>query len=330
MGVPDGQHPVVQVLLVGAERVPALLGPPDDGQQEVQHRDEHHGERDDQRREQGDGGPRAEGGRVELAAGADDRAGHGEADEHRAGVAHEDPRRARSCAAGSRCRRRSAPRRCSGGWEADRSLPDSCSWRAEKMKMRERGDRGDPGEQAVQPVDEVHRVGQHDGEQHRQHACAWVWSRETRLPPVGPLPGSQSTCHCTPNSTSTRRPGSGRRAWRWRPGRTGRRCTPTRQISPPAASTPTISDDETNAPPRAGNCSAISTAAAKPGVDGHPAHPRDRQRVHVPVPDRRDRAEPDGEQPHDAGQQERHDDRGSEDQRVLAQSEVRSPPPRSG
>ena len=55
VGVADRQHPVVQVLLVGAERVPALLGAPDHGQQEVQHRDEHDGQRDDQRREQGDG-----------------------------------------------------------------------------------------------------------------------------------------------------------------------------------------------------------------------------------------------------------------------------------
>ena len=93
VGVPDGQHPVVQVLLVGAERVPALLGPPDHRQQEVQHRDEHHRQRNDQRSQQRDGGPRPEGRRVQLAAGADGGAGHGQPDEHRAGIAHEDPRR---------------------------------------------------------------------------------------------------------------------------------------------------------------------------------------------------------------------------------------------
>ena len=56
----------------------------------------------------------------------------------------------------------------------------------------------------------------------------------------------------------------------------------------------------------------------EPGVDGDAAHPRDRQRVHVPVADRRDRADPDGEHPHHAGEQEGDDDGGAEDQRVLA------------
>ncbi len=46
--------------------------------------------------------------------------------------------------------------------------------------------------------------------------------------------------------------------------------TPTRQINPPAASTPSTSDDDTNAPPSAGSCSAISTAAAKPAYTATP------------------------------------------------------------
>ena len=91
-----------------------------------------------------------------------------------------------------------------------------------------------------------------------------VWSRLTRLPPVGPLPGSHSTCHCTPNSTSTpaARICPASFAIASRSNRSS--STPTRQIIPPAASTPTTSDDEMKAPPRAGSCSAISTAAANP------------------------------------------------------------------
>ena len=97
-----------------------------------------------------------------------------------------------------------------------------------------------------------------------------VWSRMTRLPPVGPSSGSHSTCHWTPNSTSTPAaricPASLAIASRSNLSSS----TPTRQISPPAASTPTISDDETNAAPRAGSCSAISTAPAKPAYTATP------------------------------------------------------------
>ena len=93
--------------------------------------------------------------------------------------------------------------------------------------------------------------------------------------------------------------------------------TPTRQISPPATSTPRISDDDDERAAQRGQLQRHQHGGRESGIDGDPAHPRDRQGVHVPVADRRDRAEPGGEDAHDAGEQERQDKGGPEDERVL-------------
>ncbi len=205
----------------------------------------------------------------------------------------------------------------SGGCEADRSFPDSCSCRAEKMKIANAEIAATPASRPSRPsMKFIAFVSTTVSSTVRTIAC--VWSSETRLPPVGPLPGSQSTCHCTPKSTST----------------------PAATICPASLAIgvqvePVVDDpDQADQPAgdqhaddlgrrheraaQGGELHRHQHGRRETGVDGHPAHPRDGQRVHVPVADGSDRADAGGEDAHDAGQQERQHQGGSEHQRVLA------------
>ena len=118
-----------------------------------------------------------------------------------AGVAHEDPRRVEVVRqeAETGADQRGRDQRRLGG---RRVVPEQPQLVDGEDEDRQGGDRGDAGQQSVQAVDEVHRVGQHHGDQHGdQQALGLVQARPGCRP--RPAAGSHSTCHCTPNSTST-------------------------------------------------------------------------------------------------------------------------------
>ncbi len=174
--MPEFQQPVVEVPAVGGEGRLALPRTPDDGQDQVRHRDRDDRQRQDQRdvggehrvrrvaltaREQGQGV------RVHLPGEGDGGGGQHQADEHRAGVAHEDPggvHVVRQEAQAHAHQDRGEEGRGRGRLDAV-AEPDPV--RVEEQ--RGGGDADHAGGQAVQAVDEVHGVDgdddERDGEQ---------------------------------------------------------------------------------------------------------------------------------------------------------------------
>ena len=167
-----------------------------------------------------DRGPK--GRRVQLAARADRRAGHGQSDEHRTGITHEDAGRRevvrQESDAGAE-QGRGNQRRLGGGGvvPGEHQLPGG------EDEQSERADRRHPGEKSVQAVDEVHRVGQHHGQQHRQHDALGLVQADQAAARTARCWAARAPATARRTAPSPRRPGSGRPIWRRRPGRTGRR-----------------------------------------------------------------------------------------------------------
>ena len=90
----------------------------------------------------------------------------------------------------------------SGGWEAELASPDNASCRAEKMKIARAEIAATPASSPSSPSMKFIALVSTTVSS-TVSTMPWVWSRMTRLPPFGPSSGSHSTCHCTPNSTST-------------------------------------------------------------------------------------------------------------------------------
>ena len=91
--MPEAQHPVVEMFRIGGERRLSGTQPAHHGQSEVEQRQEHHGDRQDDRHEGGERPLLADQRRIDLTGDPDRRGGQQQADEHRPGVAHEDPGR---------------------------------------------------------------------------------------------------------------------------------------------------------------------------------------------------------------------------------------------
>ena len=153
---------------------------------------------------------------VERSRARDRAVGEQQAEQHRPGVAHEDPRgvevvRQEPDADARQHRRRHRGHRL-------RRDADRVGQRVGVDQVRERRDADDAGRETVEAVDEVHRVDRDDDDQDRQRV-AQVRLEQQRLAarPAGSTAGTRRTTpRCRP-------PRSARPAWRWRRGPTGRR-----------------------------------------------------------------------------------------------------------
>ena len=145
---PAAQEAVVQVRLVAFEHVLAVLQPPRDDERRV---DDRHGEHE-QREEQGDG-------RRSLQQALHRHGREHEAEQERARVAHEDPRRVEVVAQEAE-RRAEHDRREDGRIR----LPE----RQRDDRERPARDRGDARSEPVEPVEEVDHVHDRDDPDHGQ------------------------------------------------------------------------------------------------------------------------------------------------------------------
>ena len=93
VGVPELEQPVMQVQPVGVERRVTRADPADDRHAHVHERQDEDEDRQQDRQERRELLARRQGVRLRLARDHDGRRGDGQADEHRARVAHEDARR---------------------------------------------------------------------------------------------------------------------------------------------------------------------------------------------------------------------------------------------
>ena len=90
MRVAQAQHPVMQVLGIGGERGLAGSQPAHHGQPQVQQRQEHHRDGQDDRHEGREGPLLSDECGIDLAGDTDRRGRQQQTDEHRARIAHED------------------------------------------------------------------------------------------------------------------------------------------------------------------------------------------------------------------------------------------------
>ena len=151
--------------------------------------DEHDRREDQRQRETTTGRSRA----GEASDHRDRRAGEEEPERHRAGVAHEDLRRDRSCTEGIRCMRRASAAATSG---ASGSGPRNCCGQSRRVQEQPAaGDRRQTGRESVEAVDVVDGVRQQDDpEDRRDRRRCPATTRDRRR-----SPGSQKKLICTPD-----------------------------------------------------------------------------------------------------------------------------------